>query len=189
MDYRFPTGLDARQLVQRLKDLHWQGEIIGPHGSGKSTLLKELIAELNSQGREVRLYSLRDNQRQLPVTWTELRSWSSRTQLVVDGYEQLYGFNRILLRLTCWIKQTGLLVTTHRSMGLPCLIQTSPSFAIFQELVHYLVNDVPSNLRPSHNEIETAFSGSGGNLREAFLALYDVYQRRQQNSSATNASN
>ncbi len=178
--YRFPPGIDARQLAGRLKEQHWSGEIVGPHGSGKTTLLQTLIPELTALGRDVRLYTLRDQQRQLPCSWLELRSWSSRTLVIVDGYEQLSRVSRWILTLACRFQRAGLLVTCHEpNKGFPTLLQTTSDVAMLLALVKELLADIPIAFHPTDEQIETAFRSHHGNIREALLALYDVYQQRQ----------
>lgn len=177
--YRFPPGIEVRQLVHRLEEQHWRGEIVGPHGSGKTTLLQTLIPELTALGRDVRLYTLRDQQRQLPCSWPELRNWTSRTLVIVDGYEQLSRVSRWILTIACRLQGAGLLVTCHESTGFPTLLQTTSDLAMLRALVKDLLAEFPIACHPTDAQMETAFRTHHGNIRESLLALYDIYQQRQ----------
>jgi energy-coupling factor transporter ATP-binding protein EcfA2 len=52
IEYLFPEGQSAANLVERLEGQNWQGQIVGPHGSGKTTLLDSLLSLLKADKRD-----------------------------------------------------------------------------------------------------------------------------------------
>ena len=178
--FRFADATDLATLLRRLETQGFWGEIIGPHGTGKSTLLEHLLPLCEAQGRVVERFQFRSDHRQLCINAERRRTWNARTLVVVDGYEQLSWWNRWRLKRWCRQQGTGLLVTAHRSQGLPHLYTTNASEELLRELVDELVRDSHPAWRPSDNEVSAAYEAQRGNLREALLQLYDVFQRRQQ---------
>lgn len=176
----FPPGQNAETLVDRLRQAGWWGEIVGPHGSGKSTLLAALTAAIERAGRQTVLVALHDGQRRLPL---ELRS-DPRLQtpvvLVVDGYEQLSLWSRLVLKRFCRRHGAGLLVTAHQSVGLPMLCQTVASLSLARQIVAALMGGREPPFTPE--EVSQCLSRRGGDLRETLFDLYDLYERRRPSS-------
>lgn len=169
--FRFPQGEDAATLVARLERQGWWGQIVGPHGSGKSTLLATLLPELRRR-RTVISVALHADERRLPANvWTA----SGAILLVVDGYEQLGWWSRQRLQGHCRRRQCGLLVTTHRSLGLPDLFRTCVTPALAQALIEGLL---PKEHRPllSDRDLERHLARHRGSLREVLFELYDHYE-------------
>jgi hypothetical protein len=104
--------------------------------------------------------------------------WSDATQIVVDGFEQLRWRDRSLLRRDCRHHGAGLLVTTHRSVGLPHLFSTSTSLELAEELVGRLL---PTGLAApvAADDVASSFRRHEGNLREVLFELYDLYESRR----------
>jgi hypothetical protein len=182
--YCFADGTNAAALVEKLKENHWRGAILGAHGSGKSTLLAALIPLIETAGRQARAISLFDRQRTLPAKFMRGIGGNDGLilpiMLVVDGYEQLGWQARRLLRAACKRNECGLLATAHRESsirGLPILYRTQGSL----EATQYLVNhELPSHgglIEP--RDIAAAFKTHQGNVRETFFALYDLFERRR----------
>jgi hypothetical protein len=180
----FADGMNAAALVEKLKQNHWRGAIIGPHGSGKSTLLVSLGPLIESAGRRVRMSSLHDRQRDFPAEFARAIRGNDGsilpTILVVDGYEQLGWQARRQLRTMCRRNDCGLLVTAHRESAageLPILYRTQASL----EIVQYLINhELPSHgglIEP--RDVAAAFEAHRGNVRETLFALYDLFERRR----------
>jgi GTPase SAR1 family protein len=186
--YFFPAEGSLAGLIDRLADCGWRGEIVGPHGSGKSTLIRSLIPELASRGVHVSLFTLRQGMRRLPPFETEDVEWfppgvdeaarlSEVSRLwIVDGAEQLSWFNWWRLRGVCWWNRCGLVVTTHRPLGLPTLFRTTTTANLAWQVVSMLVPANPTCVSPA--DVEEAFQRHAGNLRETLLTLFDVYQQR-----------
>ena len=179
--FAFPPECQARDLVATLIMQDWWGQILGPHGSGKSTLLETLIPELTASGRAVIRYSLRGGQRRLRDRSNSFRQWNRSTQVVVDGYEQLSSFQRWRLRSRCRRAGAGLLITAHRSMGLPDLFTTRVDLDVARTIVHRLLDGYPAVI--TERDIRCCHRQQQGNLRETLFVLYDLYgQRRSQES-------
>jgi hypothetical protein len=179
--FAFPPECQARDLVATLIMQDWWGQILGPHGSGKSTLLETLIPELTASGRAVIRYSLRGGQRRLRDHSNSFRQWNRSTQVVVDGYEQLSSFQRWRLRSRCRRAGAGLLITAHRSMGLPDLFTTRVDLDVARTVVHRLLDGYPAVI--TERDIRCCHRQQQGNLRETLFVLYDLYgQRRSQES-------
>jgi hypothetical protein len=130
--YQFLNGHDLDSLVRQLAENQWWGEVVGPHGSGKSTLLHALQAPLRAAGRTIHLYTLHRGEKRLPIVGTDLQSWDGTTIVLVDGYEQLGGWNRTMLKRICRQQRAGLLVTAHEPAGFPPLFTTSVTVDLAQ---------------------------------------------------------
>ncbi|MCU0877705.1 MAG: hypothetical protein MUF06_07985 [Pirellulaceae bacterium] len=181
------TGDDSlATLIERLQQNAWWGEIVGPHGSGKSTLLAALAAELVSAGRKVVAGRIRSSSERgtsrgssddldLEQLYRQSSMWTSDTQLVLDSYEQLSWWSRRRLESLVRRRGAGLVVTTHRSLGLPLLWRTEPSLELAQEVVARLTAG-DGTIKP--NDVAHAYQQTRGNLRETFFTLYDTYRRR-----------
>jgi hypothetical protein len=175
--YVFPAGTNADSLIAGLEQTGWIGEIIGPHGSGKSTLVQTLLPHLKEAGRALEFYSLHEFQRRMPADQLKAVQWTSRTQIVVDGYEQLGFLQRIRLRRKCRKWHAGLLVTAHAPTGLPLLCRTETSRELARQIVAGLLAD-DDDMQIGPEEADLAFVETGGNLREMLLRLYDVFEQR-----------
>lgn len=175
--YRFVNGSSVAGLIESLRHQNWQGEIVGPHGSGKSTLIQSLIQGLRGMGRSERLITLHSGESRLPVSGADLQTWGADTQVIIDGYEQLGGWTRTLINRVCSRQGCGLLVASHETVGLPLLVQTSPSLEVIQEIVRDIQPCTP--LRVFDRDVELSFHRHGGNVREVFFELYDLYERRR----------
>lgn len=177
VEYLFPAGVAAESVVATLRTNQWQGEIIGPHGTGKSTLLALLVPELQRAGRTVVSGALRQGERSLPFSRRDEAAWSSNTQVVIDGYEQLSWWSKQRLKRVVQRQEAGLLITAHAPMGLPSLWTTQPSLQLAQAIVERLVS--PEDQTISAADVAAAFEQHPTNLREMIFALFDVWQARQ----------
>jgi hypothetical protein len=178
LEYRFANSETGNDLVDSLRRHGWCGEIVGPHGSGKSTLIETLIPLLRDAGRDVRQFTLQAGESRLPISGTDLKSWGDKTQVIVDGYEQLGGWTRTLIHRICKGQGCGLLVTSHTSNGWPLLLRTAPSL----EMTQAIVRDIqPCNpLRIYDRDVELSFRRHAGNIREVFFELHDLYEQRRE---------
>ena len=176
LDYHFAASDTAAQLVQRLRANGWWGQIVGPHGSGKSTLLATLLPLLADAGRQTLSISLHQGDSRLPRL-AELDRLDRDGQMVVDGYEQLGRLSRWRLSRRCRRQSCGLLVTAHRDLGLPTIVVVEPSLKTLQHVVARLLPAGDGAIRGA--DIADAWQRSGGNMREALFALYDLYELRR----------
>ena len=175
LGFQFPSDDSLELLHGRLRTNNWLGQIVGPHGSGKTTLLCMLQSRWNSWHRHPQTFALHNGQRSIcELDW---RSWSSNTQVIVDGFEQLCVISKILLVRRCRQRRSGLLVTTHSaSRLLPVVHENRTSLKLAQSLVHALTS---SHCRPTITSMESCYEHCDGNLREMFMSLYDEYQSTQ----------
>ena len=175
--YCFPPGHGARDLVRRLRDGGWWGQIIGPHGSGKSALVAALVPAVEHAGRRTILVGLHDGQRRLGVDLRSPPAADASTLLIVDGYEQLGRLSRFRLKRFCRRRGIGLLVTAHRSVGLPELFRTATSVELARRVVARLLGEQSTLITPE--DVAERFSRNDGDLRETLFDLYDLYEDRR----------
>jgi hypothetical protein len=176
----FPPGMDAENLIDRLRRNQWHGEIVGPHGSGKSTLLASILTAVEQAGRETVCFELHDGQRSLPRDWRRKIKTAaiSRPAIVaVDGYEQLSLWNRFRLKSFCRRRHLGLLVTSHAATGLPEIFRTTPSLEMALQIVEIFMQNehitVPANI------IADSLARHDANIRELLFDLYDFFEQQR----------
>jgi hypothetical protein len=174
--YQFPAGVDAAILLERLRAGGWRGQIVGPHGSGKSTLLATLLPLLSDAGRDPLLVTLHDGERSLAAHRATLAKAGPRTIVIVDGYEQLAPWNQWRLRWGCRRRGQGLIVTAHKTVGLPLLAETAVDAATAVRVFETLV---PSPTLVTRDDLQSALAAHPGNLRETLFDLYDLYEMRR----------
>ncbi len=183
--FRFSGDETIDHLADRLDAAGGWGQIVGPHGSGKSTLLATLLPVCRMRGRVIRQFDLRRGQRRLPWASTDPWEWSARTLVVVDGYEQLRWWRRYQLQRSCRQRKCGLLVTCHRSLGLPWLWEARPDELLFRQLVRDLLAAHPVSQPLSEEVLSSVWQRHQGNFREAFMELYDRVQDPPRRGPAT----
>lgn len=167
-------SLDA--IIDRLAARTWHGAILGPHGSGKSTLLAALAERMTARGRKVLLITLTAGESTLPVTEEEAAKWSSDTQVIVDGYEQLSWWSSSWLQRTCSQQGAGLLVTAHADIGMSVVHSTQ----VDAELACRIAAQLQANgvALVTDDDVRREFAECEGNLRELLFSLYDIYEER-----------
>ncbi|MEN1682151.1 MAG: hypothetical protein AAGJ46_21445 [Planctomycetota bacterium] len=140
-------GASSDALTTRLVTLGG-GQIIGPHGVGKSTLLAALAERMADRAED----------------------W-----LVLDGAEQLSWFERRRLTRRFRRGEVRPIVTTHRRLGLPVLVELRPSRQLFERLFESLIahHATPVTLA----DAAACYDRYGPNLREVWFALYDRHHR------------
>jgi hypothetical protein len=169
--FRHPT-LSVDAIRGRWLGLGCRAAIVGPHGSGKTTLLRELGDRLANEGLRVRRWFL-NAESAVPKTAAlvrEARTLGDRDVLLFDGAGHLP-------RLAWWRVARacrgagGLLVTAHAEGLLPTLVETRTDAALLAELTRELTGRSAPQLHPLLDELRAAHRG---NLRDVFLALYDL---------------
>ena len=176
-EFRFPVGMDVDRQLGRLRRSGWWGQIVGPHGSGKSTLVHALLARMEGDGRRVDLFAFHPCDKGLSLFRRHARGWDGRTQVVIDGHEQLGWLERLWLKRQCRKRGTGLLVTAHDDAGLPELWRTETTIDLACSIVACLLPPGYDSW-VTDSDVSRAFSEHRGNLRETLLTLYDVFERR-----------
>lgn len=170
--YRFLPERDLIRLLDRFKQIGRTGQIVGPHGGGKSTLLAALVRRWEENGERVTVFELHDGQRRLPTRLVGLLRDAPTTLIAVDGYEQLNWCARTALRRFCRRNRIGLVVTSHRSIGIPDLARCAPSLELVRQLVRDLLPDGSPQI--GWNSVRRAFHRHAGNVREVLFELYDL---------------
>ena len=186
-----PGGEDVEEValleLQRRFELggRW-GEIVGPHGSGKSTLLAALLRRWESEKRSIRYFVLHDRARRLPVRLGQIDKPRPVDTVVVDGFEQLSRWHRWRLIRFCRRHRKSLLVTAHRSVGLPLLLETRTDCRLVERLVKDLLDIHLGMPNPdwvgavfTAERIEAVYRANRGNVRETFFELYDLYEENR----------
>jgi hypothetical protein len=175
--FRFAPGRNLPALAGRLEETGGWGQITGPHGSGKSTLLAALIPNLlDWQVRHVRLNT---RNRALPRSIWEPAG--PRTLLIIDGFEQLGFLARRRVKRHCRRCRSGLVITAHRSMGLPELHRSDVTLETALEVIRGLVP-------PGGEWVLAGFDVAAqlrrrlGSLRDV---LFDLYDRWEEAGSGT----
>jgi hypothetical protein len=177
---------DVASIVDSFYAAGRRGAVVGPHGSGKTTLLAALEPAIAARGDQVRVITLRDRGAGFP----RLADLCLRrsTVLFVDGYEQLGWWRRFRLRRAVERAGAGLLVTAHAPIGrlplaytsldLPTLYSTTTTPASAARLVRRLLQErAPSSGLPIDDaEIARRLAAHGGDMRELFFGLYDLYE-------------
>ena len=172
--YLFEPEQNAEDLVGRLAEAGWRGQIVGSHGSGKSTLLAILRAPLARGGRHLWSVALHDGARRLPANWPGEAKSASANLIVIDGYEQLSAPSRFAVKARCRRLGWGLLVTAHRDVGFPTLFSTASNLEATQAVVRRLLGDDAACVSPQ--VVAECFAACAGNVRETLFALYDRWE-------------
>lgn len=168
--YQLPGGLAA--LVARFEAAGGWGEVVGPHGSGKSTLLASLLPHLTAW--TVRRVRLNTSERALPADLWPLPG--PRPLLVIDGFEQLGWLARRRVKRECRRAGAGLLVTTHRPVGLPPLHRTDVTPEALAWVVARLL---PADAGGALAGFDAAarLRAHRGSLRDVLFELYDRWEQ------------
>jgi hypothetical protein len=124
---------------------------------------------------------LRDGQRTMPRGWAADARSQQANLILVDGYEQLAYWQRLLFRATCRLHGWGLLVTAHSDVGFPTLYQTTASLAVTVRVVDALLKPEVGRLAPE--QVAAAYHAAGGDVRETLFRLYDVWEARSQSAA------
>ena len=183
--YLFADGESCSKIVHDFEKAGLQGQIIGQHGSGKSTLLYMIAEQLRCCCYKVRHLRIcpKENGRFLmtnPVISTNGQSKAANCDssnikrvYLIDGFEQLNRIHRLLTIRWIAARNSGVIVTTHRTVGLPTLYETHDDFGSFCRVVDWLQakseKSIPLEL------IRECYSSAKQNTREALFCLFDRY--------------
>lgn len=146
----------------------------GPHGHGKTTIMTGLIEHLAARGITVilvRMVTAADGRRALAAV---LRAVPG-TLVCIDGWERVGRLLAAAVLVVARCRRVRVLVTAHRSAGVPVAMRCGTSARLLEALVDRL---------PDHGgrivaaDVADAFARHGGNLRESLYDLYDRFERR-----------
>ena len=166
--YRFLDG-DWDLLLKRLWQLGNRGAIVGPEGSGKTLLLEQLAGRLRAKGYQTRLLLVGQDGR----SCLEGLQCCSEEFLLLDGAEELNIFSLSLLKRRSQ-NAAGLVLTAHKVNRLfPTLFECFTNLDLFLELLEDLLG---TNKQFSKHTLEQVYQKYQGNIRLAFLELYDRVQ-------------
>lgn len=201
---------EIETTIERWRKANWIGQIVGPHGSGKTTMtiaIEESIRGPDQSKRcdfcaNPRRITIRRERKLRIPSWTVNEPSCTRSQfdakknctklpslLIVDGIANLSWLQRWLVVQSCQAKRIGLLITTHKAIfGLPIIARSQPDELVFQRLVNQLITKNHQFANPDDQDdlrsiVSFEFASSRGNLREAFMSLYDVYERKAKNAN------
>lgn len=157
--------------------------IVGPHGSGKSNLLHHLALAAAAGGPVecVRLRSWRD----LPEAWTAIRRVGRGGVACVDSWECVGPVERIVLIALARAVGVCLVVTAHHpSVLLATLLRCETTPRLLEAIVVRLVGPPQWGAVPiAAADVDAAFAGHGGDLREALYELYDRFESRRSDAA------
>jgi hypothetical protein len=175
--FQFPKGISVETLLRQFEANELCGAIVGPHGTGKSSLVSRFIAAYEASGRSILHARLHDGQRRLPLSSADYNRLGHGGVLVIDGYEQLGWWHRRRVRALSRRHRIGLLVTAHHECAFPVLYRTAGDLATVRWLIENCLP--PHEDQITASDIEHAFWRHGGNVREVFFELYDVFEARR----------
>lgn len=200
LPYFFPPGHDIDQLVERFLADGMRSQIIGPHGTGKTTLLHAMVDALRRRQVQALSYTVNAHFKS-PKGWTagslkELRNGITRLHLqlpnpqdrrrflAIDGFETASRWDRWrffpAIRKADW----GLLVTTHRDVGLPVLWETNVTKLTAQQVTNAIYQleseSGDANVEPGVPDavLESLLANHSGDLREVLFSLYDWHANK-----------
>jgi hypothetical protein len=168
--FRHALPMDA--ILARWTALGRRGAVVGPHGSGKTTLLRELAASAEREGFHVERWFLNaDGARPATREWVRAaRRLGPRDLLCFDGAGHLGALAWWRVRRAAR-GAGGVLATAHAPGLLPTLVQTRTDAGLLEGLARELLGSDVRCLQPLLAELRERH---GGNLRDVFLALYDL---------------
>lgn len=186
ISYECFDGGNVTQLADRIVNLpSKRGSIIGPHGSGKSTLIASLVPEIRSirpgsQIHQLRFSTDRSASRSLRKS---VREWTPGSIAILDGYEQLKFWSRVLVQWAARSRSICILATAHQPVrGFVTIWETSVNESSSHWVVEKLLqqSESPDAIRELLLSEDWARSREkhGQNLRESLFDMYDWWQRR-----------
>jgi hypothetical protein len=157
------------ELFTKFKKQNYRGSFVGEQGSGKTTLLENFAEQLAARGFQVQLFYL--NHPTINALFRLSSRLGSKDILLLDSAEVLSRWRWNLLR---WKMRGvgGLIITSHRLGMLPLLYRCEASPDLLKDLASQLWGGSGS---PSHLSMDALYRRHAGNIRHAFLELYDCY--------------
>ena len=180
----FTTPKEWEHLLARIGACNYWGEIVGQHGTGKSTLLLQIGEHLKSCGQRARRF--RASRRGWLATARQLsRHRESVDVVLLDEFDSLPWIGRRQVVSLLRRNRAGLILSSHRTHGLPTLLRTSTNTRLARHVVESLLSqrehlqeaELKSTYRPPTEECLTALLDKhDGNMREVLFDLYDQFE-------------
>lgn len=195
IEYQRFDGGSVSELAQRLLTITSKRvAIVGPHGSGKSTLVANLVAEFRSMLPETELHALRFSSEQSPraALTASMAEWTSDSLVILDGYEQLSFWSRLLVGRSASKRGITLVATAHNhlrdfeTLWETSVTETSSHWVVQQLLQQAARPEMASTLLASEDWARSR-EKHRQNLRESLFDMYDWYHAQSQSSSQPEA--
>lgn len=185
-----------------------RAQIVGVHGSGKTTLLEHFVPRIGTpvyrhdvsgeawgklessqyDRNSVVWLTLRNAHPVMESLRSVLRLPRFAGVLVLDGFEQLDALQRWKVKWWSRKMQCGLLVTAHRSVGLPLLLQTNVNEQLAQRVLRQAFWTVEGqiDLPPALERLpwRKMLDKHRGNLRECLMDVYDQIEALNREANA-----
>ena len=164
---------EVRGLHEKFVDAGLRGQIIGPHGVGKSSLLWQLCESIKHAGMNPIWMKSND-------VWPDLipSTESNReTVWLIDSFESLS--RRQQSRLIRFTKRNaiGLLVTCHRRVSLPVIVELEAELHHAIQAIMQLQSQFDHSFI-DEEDVKELWSECNADLREVLMACYDKWQER-----------
>ena len=186
ISYECFDGGNVTRLADRFVNLpSKRGSIIGPHGSGKSTLVASLVSEIRFFRPESQIHLLRfstDRSASRSLR-TSVREWTPGSIAILDGYEQLKFWSRVLVERTARNRSICVLATAHQPIrGFETIWETSVNESSSHWVVEKLLQqsgspDAINELLQSEDWARSR-EKHDQNLRESLFDMYDWWHRK-----------
>lgn len=203
------ASLDA--ILCRLMVMGFDGQITGPHGSGKTTLLVHLERRAAALGWVTSMFRAQrepivwpkvgESRGMFPLACARGSIDSTSAQdgascaskrtphsmvprvMFIDSAEQMPRWKWVWLRRQASLRGVGVVVTTHRDLGLPLLHTRHVDGECAHRIVDSLIaqgsgaSDAGAEVVVC-DDLEGLLAVSGGSLRDVLFTLYDRYEGR-----------
>ncbi len=186
ISYECFEGGNVTRLAERIVSLpSKRGSIIGPHGSGKSTLVASLVSEIGCIKPQYQIHQLRfsTDRSASRSLHKAVRKWTRGSIAILDGYEQLKVWSRVMVEWTARFRSVCILATAHQPIrGFETIWETSVNESSSRWVVEKLLQQSGSldQMRELLQSDDWARSRAkhGQNLRESLFDMYDWWQQK-----------
>ncbi len=183
--YQCFDGSSVSELADRFLVLpSKRGSIVGPHGSGKSTLIASIVPILGTLQAESMIHHLRFSADESAYRSLKrsIWQWTWSSIVILDGYEQLRFWPRLMLDWFARSRSISILATAHQPLrGFDTIWETSVNELSSRWVVEQLLqtsehSGVASELMQSDDWARSR-AEHGQNLRESLFDMYDWWQQ------------
>ena len=183
--YQCFDGSTVGDLAERFLQLRSKrGSIVGPHGSGKSTLVASLAMEFNALRPETKIHPLRFSTDQFASRSLNrsVLEWTRSSVVILDGYEQLRFWSRLMVDWIARSRSISILATAHGPLrGFETIWETSvnetSSRWVVEQLLQHSGPSLGANVLLQSDDWARSRAKHGQNLRESLFDMYDWWQK------------